>query len=1310
MPYQHVTTDDLVRALPRITQEGMDDRQIITAIDDYARELDYERSKAGSSLFTRSMGVGTTDLLSNMMRGLTIFTGEGGATEWLANAIEKQGAFGMKSTTDPMVRRHVAEAAQGPLWGEGAGDTWTSLIGQHVPLISLMATGSGIGGLTGKGLGLTGAALKAAEIIPATLGIGLVEGGSFLESATTLGVDRDIAESIGLKVGTINGAIEELQYLQMMGPWSRVGKKGIALLGEKSAPIIKRAASELGIMGLEGIEEGAQGFVTNKAMAQAFREMRARHGESWKPNMPYTDEDLGRAAIVGGVLAGVTRGAGRVASVPTRTIIAIQRQNAIADKITDQVIKEMEEGKTLEESEVLTVDRTKIPLKKTGQAAMEERTRRGLSAEETKKVIRGLSENNDRNTLVKQARRMGIEVRKPEGGIRSDDDLIMEMESKLGLIEEGPMFETVRDPNDRRYKIKRVKIVEPIVNKVDASDFFMGRKADKLARYWISKRADLTQDQKEMMLFEVRRKALRYAKLGVDLASSSELNDFFKVNLRKGDQDLHRKLTRQQYARYMWMMEGQVKRMVSVHFGRDALASIDPKLAFRSQPSPVTDENGEVVTGQTVKETPVGSLLFSHIRPKLSMFIQTQNRTGLNFLGFDFGIMNRNRQLHETQQALTHVQQRFWKVLPKRLRAGSGRRAMHDFVTWLKVKNSKERRAIEKQLGLPNSKKAFAQRVLDLSKSKLTTDEVIRHAEEMVTKYEGLYDWFVKNGAIPQDHYRKNYVPLIRKIVLDKKVMSGETTIKKWADANMNEFETLGMSEEDVIEFVETFDMEFRDEREFGIIGEATPFYEYARNQNARLMQELDKLDRNLDIEEVTDLYMRQMLRKIYFQDAAPSIRTFMNNVLFELRREGMDERQIKQIMTNYLDDIMGVPDNQTSVLRSMNLRSHRYMLTRLMDKGMSWWNDTWGRFSEFPESISPSEVVDTLTTLLYSYTLGLPANWKSPIKNVATQNVMAGVIGMKTYLQGMMLLSDPERVKMLKDMNLRPEFAIPDFDKFAGRGRMRAVAERLLSVYRASDQINVVSAASAALVAWDRLQPELAKDPKLRHMTREQFDKIVFKEKKPSDVGIDDRKVMDPARNISWAKEWKSGSPRAFKGISAEMFGAIRDGRVEDARRMWLQYMVNLSQWRYGTGGTPQFLRNPMMRLMFMYTTWPLNYMEYTAMVLNLKNGLLRNAMGVGMSQLLIATMLSGLGLGAWKWIGTGPLPDDLGFFGPFADFLDELLDVFKAGGETAAAKAMPTVSKKEAARSQARLQKAWESVMEPPRVVKTGKELLGL
>ncbi len=194
-------------------------------------------------------------------------------------------------------------------------------------------------------------------------------------------------------------------------------------------------------LGLEGLEEGGQGFIQDKATEYAMRLMKERYGDDWEPKEPYEPEDLGRSMVTGAVTAGVVRGAGRVASMPAKALYAKDQAQNEVDVELSKTEQGIVEGKPAEE--VLKVKRPMLSLQPIGEIEARERGKAGL----TDRQKSGLISRMPRSSLISVAKSMDLMVKDKKGkSIPLPNDQLREMiNSNLGLIKEGPRLQKNTD-------------------------------------------------------------------------------------------------------------------------------------------------------------------------------------------------------------------------------------------------------------------------------------------------------------------------------------------------------------------------------------------------------------------------------------------------------------------------------------------------------------------------------------------------------------------------------------------------------------------------------------------------------------------------------------------------------------------------------------------------------------------------------------------------------------------------------------------------------------------------------------------------
>jgi len=359
--------------------------------------------------------------------------------------------------------------------------------------------------------------------------------------------------------------------------------------------------------------------------------------------------------------------------------------------------------------------------------------------------------------------------------------------------------------------------------------------------------------------------------------------------------------------------------------------------------------------------------------------------------------------------------------------------------------------------------------------------------------------------------------------------------------------------------------------------------------------------------------------------------------------------------------------------------------------------------------------MADALNTALswsYAATLGVPGNLIAPVKNMTSQSpmIIAGV-GTETYLEGMSELGNPDMVEEIHGYNIRPEFALWDAPHAGIRAQLGIGPRALLSLYRASDIVNVYAAASSAIVAWRRIEGLIDENGKLKPGASD-GDVIGNLWRGERNRDISDQKVMEnPVPSDLW-------NGVISKPMTLEVIEKLKAGNAAEAKRMFVQYMVNFSQWRYGPGGTPGVLRNAVARNLFMFMSWSINYGDFLGKTYGqgmkqmftgqvpltfkgMQGSLLFRSLQMATSQFLIMSVLAKLGYrNVHRWILFGPLPDEIATVGPHAQVLNMFVRLVTGGADALAAYILPIPDedKKKAYHGLERQWKDWEDMFDPP------------
>jgi len=827
-------------------------------------------------------------------------------------------------------------------------------------------------------------------------------------------------------------------------------------------------------------------------------------------------------------------------------------------------------------------------------------------------------------------------------------------------------------------------------------------------------------DSVQTAFWNMKRMALKAA--GLSDAAIEYLNPIERSMSLKLNSEIDTKLTNTQHVRYVDSLEAQMRDMERQALGRRALAMNDAYLFTRWKAPTVVDANGKPITAQDVHADDIGdrsmpgwTTWFRRLSPFLGKWVDWQNKTGIRFQDMFYTLHNRYSDSQYTYQKLNAAWQSVMLKVPNAWVRGKGRRLYSEALSYLLMSNA-ERKSVSEQLGIDHISsranpegniRALAEKLKKEMKLDVSADEIIKSLRETAVSARKILDYFTKSGLISWDMYREHYVPLMRKWADSGASMSfADFAEKEYStEAKLAELNDDPEVAKKTLQEIQRMGDSIRAVTDRHVVpGEAIPFMQHRRQADLDMGKELG-LIREMDFHHLLDIYFRQSLRKIYFDDVAPLVYTFISKMEQALPK-GAPVDAFRADIADMLDAITGVPDGMSRQMNSVNLRSNNNVMGMLINTTFNQWNKHFGRKLEVPEHVSPLMALNALHTLMYSTLLGItPFNFNlmSPIKNIATQNVMAASLGWRNYIKGQAYLfaglaGDPEAqdfIRELKALRLRIEFPAMHSEDFIGAGAMRQFAEASMALFKASDEMNVYSAAATALAAWKNLEPALKADPKRKRLTRSIVDKYLFSGQRPP---INDAEVMAPENSIEMAstKGWKSSAPGAFRAMSFEVWDRIRRGDVEEAKRIYIQYAVNLSQWHYGPGGSPSGLRNPIIRSFSMFGMWPLNYGQWTATFLRKGSGLRRRWLSITLAQWLIGALFTLTGVSGWKWFLTGALPEEIGFMGPLKDIFDSIYGVLKSGGEAGQA-IMSPASAKEKRQAVNAFKQRWETMWEP-------------
>ena len=244
-PFQYVTPGELSGVADSLQKQGLQGDALTGALQQYATTLEAQRSAdSGPPLIVKSVAVGFPQTVADQLSGIGL----------------DDAAAAVRKYVNPQWEQQVGQAASGPL---SDLNTWAANIGQSIPM---MAEGLL---LHRAGVGMGAKSMVATAALPGAAFVAQQRGQS-LSTMKDFGIDPDIASTRSTAVGLLNGALSEAEFAQKLIPF----KVAPGLIAQQIAahPILARAAQELGINSLMGIEQGGMAGITGYAVQGAIQD------------------------------------------------------------------------------------------------------------------------------------------------------------------------------------------------------------------------------------------------------------------------------------------------------------------------------------------------------------------------------------------------------------------------------------------------------------------------------------------------------------------------------------------------------------------------------------------------------------------------------------------------------------------------------------------------------------------------------------------------------------------------------------------------------------------------------------------------------------------------------------------------------------------------------------------------------------------------------------------------------------------------------------------------------------------------------
>jgi hypothetical protein len=683
----------------------------------------------------------------------------------------------------------------------------------------------------------------------------------------------------------------------------------------------------------------------------------------------------------------------------------------------------------------------------------------------------------------------------------------------------------------------------------------------------------------------------------------------------------------------------------------------------------------EVVTG----ESPSMVRRYAALLPSLD---QLTRLTGIRFHDLDAAMQLRHRNELRLRMSVDAKVMAYWKQVPWRMRDGLAGDRLATLAGWL-INDAQGRAHVEfDELRLKPGHGKTPDQVQDMLVKRVSDSlaggenaaKILHNAEWVAKNDRKMFDDFAEWGIITPLQFRNKYVPLIR---LMKKSGQSVTDMTEFLYQNKNhplvsrltgkEIKTL----EDMLSLTTS-----TDKPGAPTPGEATPFMQRERELNNAFLDDMVTIK---DTRKLMEIYARRAIRKLIFQDMVP----YMNWMTGELAKQskswdGPTTDTVDTVVSGYINSTLGIPGSLDRWARSKNLFHPINILSEKMNTmteslrdnplfkalpGLNWVVKEHSTSHSLPLSSATHDVF----SFLYASTLGLPNNVLAPIGNIMGQLPMAAQsLGADALFSGIhkVMNADPEVISYLRSIDLRPDLGMmetPRMSNSAIRGTVNRTYKLMMLPFSLSDTIAVYGTAAGAMERWRPVEKAI-KDGHIPNMNDEQVLGLLG--------GITS---FDKATSVAVGNGPSPLAKRVFNGhmskpLSMEILEKIREGRVDEAKRQWVQWNVNFSQWRYGAGGQPLIFNNVAAKAIGMYKSWTMNYADYESIAARRSWGAamqgkgganLNRSLQVAGMWLIAGALMASMGVPAKRilgWVGAGPISGVLNA-SPVVTYVNQLL-----------------------------------------------------
>lgn len=1294
VPYKYVTAEELSPVADALqATQGLQGQELTNALKVYADDMEAQRgADQGPPLIIKALAVGGPQMLQEQLSGIGMDDAAATVGKWV----------------NPEWQQQVGQAASGPL---SDLSTWAANIGVTLPMVAealLLRRG---GMPMGK---VASAALPGAAFVAQ-------QRGATLTQMKDYGIDPDVANTYATSTGLLNGLLSEAQFAQKLIPFKIA--PGMVLDRVLQSPLLKRAAQELGINALMSVEQGGMTVINNAAMEHAIQDMKKRHGDTWEPPQGYTPSDPMRAMGLGLGVGLATRAA------TTATLgVYVNRQNRLEKaKLTEELGKatiaewtagggkldspeflgEIRTGQT--ESEQLRKDFALS--ENAGKIAVTDAAGRVLTNDGNKPraMFTGITMEH-RLAAVDSASDMKLLsmanlIRKKQGAeplVEGVDPRTLRslVKSNLGLITEGPVWEGAGD--DRVLKFQPVLGGGVNVKEDVEWAAHAGKYADMPIVKMVAPEGiqPIHAEILDTVRSSVKSSALLTAGFDPAMAKRPE---FLQpgTTMEQWYHFLSDKVTRQQYHAAALDTVYHADELSLKMLGGTALAHKNPMLYGTGVHQPHLVVGGVDVTAN-LPET-LGSIRMAGaamgLRPYFHIVRDLANAK-LPMQGIDMTFMHLNNLKDATIQTYYNARDYVMGAFPKAWGRGMQRQDLTRLISYYRMApETRESLVMQKQFDLENVPvkerlRVLASRVVERGRLNATPEDILKvvGSDRVQKGWQAISDYMFRMSGLPMDRYVEKYIPMYHEYL---KLPEGDKTSLADFFKRKHDEGRMGDHAEDMDKVVNLGDTVRSLQQKYNTnFAQGDAMYEFHRAEDREF---LSRVSTETDIVKQFDMMAHRVISKRIYEGASPSIQAaseYIVNAARNSNRPGL-AMAVQKVMQDYLNSAMGAPELGISIARKLNLRNPNTYFGGLLNSHLERMQKWFGHLHDFSGPITPYDIVQETMGFLYPLTLGIPFNFKAPLENILSQSPLAQAFGPRSYWRGM------GKLYSATDMSYRNELTAMKLHSIgydadiahimAKTGIHDKLNQAAMSLFTRSDIEQRLHAGATALYNWNMLEPMLKADPELKNLSKAQIGSILFTGKTPAQLGINDKVIISQGSEVKrGVKGFKDGAPPAFSGMEDFIFKLIQKGDTVNAKDSFIRYAVDLSGFRYGRGGTPKVLGG-VLKPLLMFSSYPINYLEWMNMMLKPKNKLMRNYASVFMVQALAASLASAMGVAtADRWLTAGPFPTQIGLGGPITSLLNSMLGAVVTPLQYATAEILPGVSEEERARVHGKMLKA--------------------